>query len=139
MAMNAPTTARQGFRQVFGSTGLGALLPQRPSVTDILQQLGVSVPQALQGLGADTLQDVLGIQRQLTQTSPTFQTFFQDPAEAARVVLSIWREFNRLVRDEGGDPVGLLQFVQEAGFSPQIQQMFATLFAGGGTSLAPGA
>src|SRR5690606_20354705 len=112
----------------FGMSGLAGFMPQGgPGIAETLKQLGVSVPEPLQNMLPGQMKDVLSLQRQLSQTAdlaPTAQTLYQDPEKRASLVLSMWRAFNSYIQDQGGAPIGLMQFVQGGGFAPDITTMF---------------
>jgi len=121
-------------RPAFGFGGLSNYMPQGMNMADILTKIGVSSEtlEPFKGMMPGQIKDVLSLQRQFAQMNkqaPTTETLYSDPERRAKLVLSMWKEFNSYLKSEGGTPIGLMEFIKGGGFAPDIQTMFESLFA----------
>ena len=116
-----------GMEQFLGQLGPA---PSPSPVADMLRGLGVDLPEGLNlgTMGLDDARQHMTFARQLGWSPEQDQAYFQDPGNAVRTVMTMWKDFNSMVRETNPEapPVGLMTFVEQ--FNPQIKEHFKYLF-----------
>lgn len=133
------------FRKRTLGQGTGGT-PRVPSAGEVLSSLGIAgAGGGLSGgalnlgdpsLSTSGLKGALGLEKQLAERDARLNpaqglaAHFQDPTKAVAAVMEMWRTFNGAIKDQGGLPVGIKEFMQAVGVNPDIQAAFDYLLGG---------